>query len=119
MSWIRNTAFLSLEWARVPSNPLPQANIGKTKWHTKKKELREERETATMALLGYSEGSEGKGANLQEKPSALNTEHPALFYYIFVGHFCSYASGSRDPAESGSNPDLQQCHQGNQDSTHV
>jgi hypothetical protein len=50
MSWICNTAFLSLEWDPVPSTTSPQANIGKTKWHTKKKELREKRETAIMAL---------------------------------------------------------------------
>jgi hypothetical protein len=50
-------------------------------------------------------------SKLQEKLSALKTEHLALkkikfmnFFSIFVGHFCSPGSGpgSRDPFESGS-----------------
>ncbi len=42
-----------------------------------------------------------KGRKLQEKPSALKREHPALqnmkilyFFSIFVGHFCPPGSGS-------------------------
>jgi hypothetical protein len=53
-------------------------------------------------------------AKLQGKPLALKRERPALtklkfinFFSIFVGHFCPLesGSGSRDPIESGSNPD--------------
>ncbi len=45
---------------------------------------------------------------LNENPSALKTEHPALqkmkvinLFSMFVGHFCP--PGSRNPIDSGSN----------------
>ncbi len=59
-------------------------------------------------------------SKLQEKPLAFKIEHPALqkikfinFFSIFMGHFCppvsesgsGWESWSRDPIESGSNPD--------------
>jgi hypothetical protein len=49
-------------------------------------------------------------SKLQEKPAALKREHLALFFSMFVGHFCPPGSGSgyesRDPIESGSEPTL-------------
>jgi hypothetical protein len=47
-------------------------------------------------------------STLQEKPSALKREHPALQkmklvnFFKFFGHFCPPGSGSRGPVESGS-----------------
>jgi hypothetical protein len=58
-------------------------------------------------------------SKLQEKPSVLKREYPALqkmkfinFFSMFVGHFCPSGSGygSRDPIESGSNPDVDPQH---------
>ncbi len=48
-------------------------------------------------------------STLQEKPSALKREHPALQklkfinFFMFVGHFCppGPGHGSRDTIESG------------------
>ncbi len=51
-------------------------------------------------------------SKLQEKPSALKREHPALFFVsMFVGHFCPPGSGgsrygSRYLTESGFGPTL-------------
>jgi hypothetical protein len=62
-------------------------------------------------------GPPKRTSKLQEKPSALKREHPALqqlkfisFFSIFVSHFCLPGSGSgshrvRIPIESGSNSD--------------
>jgi hypothetical protein len=64
--------------------------------------------------------------NLQEKPSAIKREHPALQKMKFINYFiffwlifalldphpdCKSGSGygSRDPIESGSDPDPQHC----------
>ncbi len=62
-------------------------------------------------------------SKLQEKPSALEREHPALqkikfinFFSIFAGHFAptdpdpDSESGSGDPNESGSNPETDPQH---------
>jgi hypothetical protein len=58
---------------------------------------------------------------LQEKPSALKREHPALKkikfinFFLYLWEFLSSGYGSRDPIESGSNldtvsdPDPQHC----------
>jgi hypothetical protein len=61
----------------------------------------------------YSQASmKGLPFKLQDKPPASQSEHPALqnikmyYFFLFVGYFCFQGSGSTDPSESGSRPDL-------------